>query len=427
MNLNQFLNGLSAEYIEYIKSHAIEIETYAGEGLDDIVIRLEKLRRKGKFNYYANFNGIKLYSLDVTMDSAFNECLKCTRKTWLRREKRWLEETRIEIEKSKKEAQEKLPNWIEEGKKYIHPEKFINWEKTCVASANGDYYGLEVEKALEIMQMIEDGKLFKEIKEKVLNDGHSGMTYSKTMNIILLYANRGPALFNFMNRRYINNEEKKYINKMKEFNKKLNMGYKFKDAMESLKEHKIMDISISLNLFDDCCEEYLECSYNYYKGTILIDEKGFFEGILNSDEYITGQILENGCISLATFCNYKRPSHYYGINQDNKINARHEIYSISQGIKNIGKVRICLSNSDKSYTDEINIEKKIEEFKNYFDEDIKGMYDWFHQNFESEFQRSISMIRDELNQRLVNAIENQFEQKSSYEKEQGPILKKTRK
>ena len=123
---------------------------------------------------------------------------------------------------------------------------------------------------------------------------------------------------------------------------------------------------------------------------------------------------------------YKRPSHYYGINQDNKINARHEVYSISQGVIDVGRVRIGLSDSDKDYTDEIAIEEKIEELKSYFDEDIKDICDWFYRNFDSEFQRSISMIREGLNQRLVNTIENQVEQKSLGEN-QGPILKKTRK
>lgn len=204
------------------------------------------------------------------------------------------------------------------------------------------------------------------------------------------------------------------------------MGYKYDDVIESLKEHKIMDISISFDLLEDCYEEYIEHYEDYYKGTILIDEKNSFEGILNNDEYIAGQILEDGCISLATFCNYKNPSHYYGISQDNKINARHEVYTISQGVIDVGKVSMFLSDSDKNYVDEIAIEEKIEELKSYFDEDIKDIYDWFYQNFDSEFQRSVFMIREGLNQRLVKAIENEASQKSSLEN-QGPILKKTKK
>ena len=411
MNVNQILSCLSEQDIKYYKENAIEMETFAGQSLDDIVIKLEKFRRQGKLNYYANFNGIKLHSLDVTMDGAFKECLNCTRKTWLKREKRWLEETRTQIEKWKKEAQEKLPNWIEKGKKYIHPEKFLSWEKTCIASANGSYSGLEVEKALEIMQMLEEGKLFKEIKEKVQSDGHSGMTYSRTMNIVLLYANRGPALFKFVNRRYCYKEGKKYIQKIEEINKKLAMGYKYDEVIESLKEHKIMDISILPNYYYDAYIGYCE---NYDKGTILIDKRGFFEGIFVNGQYIAGQLLENGCISFATFSNSKRSYHYYGIYKDNKINARSEVYSIAQGakVKDVGEVSISLSDSNKNYIDEIAIEEEIEKFKNYLDGDIKEICNWFYRNFDSEFQRSISMIREESNQGSVSAIGNQVKQKS---------------
>ena len=95
-------------------------------------------------------------------------------------------------------------------------------------------------------------------------------------------------------------------------------------------------------------------------------------------------------------------------------------------MKDVGNVIIGLSNSDKNYIDEIAIEEKIEELKNYFDEDIKEICDWFYRNFDSEFQRSISMIREGLNQRLVNAIGNQADQKS-LDENQGPILKKIRK
>lgn len=81
MNVNEILSAMTKEQIKDYKDSSIEMQTFAGQSLDDIVIKLEQLRRQGKLNYYANWNGIKLYSLDVTMDSAFKECLNCSRKT----------------------------------------------------------------------------------------------------------------------------------------------------------------------------------------------------------------------------------------------------------------------------------------------------------------------------------------------------------
>lgn len=47
----------------------------------------ENLRSQGKINCFINFNGTKLYSIDVTMDSGYKECLGCIKKTWLKKQK----------------------------------------------------------------------------------------------------------------------------------------------------------------------------------------------------------------------------------------------------------------------------------------------------------------------------------------------------
>lgn len=407
MNVNDILSTMTEEQIKDYKNNSIEMQTFAGQSLDDIVIKLEQLRRQGKLHYYAKFNGIKLYSLDVTMDSAFKECLNCSRKTWLKREKRWFEDAETSIKKWEKEAQEKLPAWIDKGKKYIHPEKFKIWEKICISSANGDYSGLEVEKALEIMEMLEDGTELSKIKQIIKEDGHSGMTYSSTMGIVLFYAKRGPALYNFMNKNRMSKVEKEYVSKIKELNRKLNMGYKYFEAMESLKDHKIMDISISLDLTDN---GNFDTYRDYYKGTILVNEDLTFEGIINDEKYITGKILDGGGITFADFCNYTKTSHYCGLKQDDVIVGRHEIYSVSNGVTDKGGVIIKLVDSPKDFVDEIDIETKIKQTKRYFDEDVKDMYVWFTLNIDSETERTFMTLRDKLNARLVNALSNQINQ-----------------
>lgn len=415
MNVNEILATMTENQIKDYKDNSIEMQTYAGQSLDDIVIKLEKLRRQGKFNYYAKFNGIKLYSIDVTMDSAFKECLNCSRKSWLRKEKKWFKDAEKDIKKWEKEAQEKLPNWIEKGKKYIHPEKFEVWEKTCIALANGDYSGLEIEKALEIMSMLEDNIELSKIKQIIKNGGHSGETYSSTMHLVLFYAKRGPALYNFMNKNRMTKVEKRYVSKVKELNKKLNMGYKYSEAMEELKEHKIMDILISLDLTDD---EYARYKEDYYKGTILINEDSTFEGVINDEKYITGKMLGSEGITFADFCNYTKTSHYCGIRQDDRIIGRHEIYSVSSGVTDKGGVIIKLTDSTKDFVDEIDIESEIKQLKKYFDDDVKDMCVWFSTNIDSETQRTFMTLRNNLNERLVNVLSNQIDQDRLLEEQQ---------
>ena len=71
----------SEKEINKIKNNSLEMTTYAGQSLEDVVINLEQIRRNGKLNRFANFNGTKLYSIDVTMNNAYKECLGWTRKT----------------------------------------------------------------------------------------------------------------------------------------------------------------------------------------------------------------------------------------------------------------------------------------------------------------------------------------------------------
>ena len=90
MNLDQIKELYTEEEIKKIKDNSREIYVHAGEDLSSVVIDLEKLRRQGKLNCYVNFNGKKLYSLDVTMNSAYKEVVGCTRRTWLKRKKKWV-------------------------------------------------------------------------------------------------------------------------------------------------------------------------------------------------------------------------------------------------------------------------------------------------------------------------------------------------
>lgn len=54
MNVNEILSAMTKEQIKDYKDSSIEMQTFAGQSLDDIVIKLEQLRRQGKLNYYAN-------------------------------------------------------------------------------------------------------------------------------------------------------------------------------------------------------------------------------------------------------------------------------------------------------------------------------------------------------------------------------------
>lgn len=394
MNLEAIKAKYSEEDILRIKKNSRQITACAGDSLEKIVLQLENLRRQGKLNCFVNFNGIKLYSIDVTMNSAFKECVGCTRKTWLKKQKKWLEDAKTKTEKWKKEAEEKLPYWIEEGKKYIHPAKFENWKKTCIASANGDYYGLEVRDALEIMKMIEDGVSFEDIKEKIEKAGHSGMTYSGTMNVVLNYARKGPEFYSFMNSGHMSIYDEKYVSKIKELNERILSGESLEDVYENLKDYRIMEISI------------ISDSGNGIKmlnGTILVNKDGTFEGLVDNNNYIYGKLLGDKGIVFASFCNYGKASNYCGINENGVYMGKHEIYSFDGNIDN-GIVIMVLEDSSKKFASEIGIEYQIDKIKGYFNEYVKEIYAWYSNNMNSEVERILLSLTDGLNERLINAL-----------------------
>ena len=394
MNLEEIREKYTEEEILKIKKNSREIPAHAGDSLDKLVLQLENLRRQGKINCFVNFNGTKLYSIDVTMDSAYKECLGCTRKTWLKKEKKWLEESRANTEKWKKEAEENLPLWIEEGKKYTHPAKFESWEKKCISSASGDYYGLEIKNALEIMKMIEDGVPFGDIKLKIKQQGHSGMTYSKMMNIILYYAKRGPAFYNFMNKNHMDKFDKKYVSKIKELNKRILCGEPLEAVCEDLKDHRIMEISI----VSECNDEV-----EIFDGTILVNEDGTFEGIVDDNNVISGKLLGEKGIVFANFCNYEKASNYCGINEDGAYIGKYEIYSFN-GIVDNGAVVIELKDSQRNFVSEIGVEYQIDKEKGYFNDYTKRVYNWYNNNMDSEIGRILLSLQDELEERLLNAL-----------------------
>ncbi len=217
-----------------------------------------------------------------------------------------------------------------------------------------------------------------------------------------------------MNKNVMSKIDKKYVSKIKELNKKLNMGYKYAEAMEELKDHKIMDISISLDLTND--DEYTKYKEDYYRGTILINEDLTFEGVINDEKYITGKMLGNEGITFADFCNHTKASHYCGIRQNDKLIGRHKIYSVSSGVTDKGGVVIKLADSTKDFADEIDLETEIKQLKKYFDDDVKDMCVWFSTNIDSETQRTFMTLRNELNERLVNVLSNRISQEDLEEK-----------
>lgn len=196
-----------------------KIEVYAGANLDETVEMLLRMKEQGE-SVYCNFNGHKLYSDNVTIDSAYLEVCGKTKAEWDKQQQEWLENYKKEEERAKKVAIEKIPSWIEQGKKYIYPQKLNEWERCVNARANDLYHGYELDSALEVMEALSKGMSFEEANQIIENQGHSGMSHSIVMRILINFCKNGPEFYEAIETD-ISEKNKQFINEQK----KLNLRY----------------------------------------------------------------------------------------------------------------------------------------------------------------------------------------------------------
>ena len=167
-----------------------ELKLYAGDSIDTVVKRLLEAKAEGK-HVFCDFNGVKLYSDSVTLDSAYTEICGCTKAEWDERLKKDIAESKKRMEEDRKRAIENIPNVIERGKPLIYPFRHEDWAKLVEADANGDYCGLITTDAIEIMTAIEEEKPVEKLVEMFKEQGHSGWSASLTRNVIMTYSRNG--------------------------------------------------------------------------------------------------------------------------------------------------------------------------------------------------------------------------------------------
>ncbi len=165
-----------------------------GSVLEGVVRELEEYRARGE-SVYKDFNGVRLYSCDVTMDSAYEAVTGYKKEDFDRMVEESNREYRERSAREEKEAQEKIPSWIERGKKIIYPEREEAWEKCVKARVKDIYHGGDLEKALQLMEQLEAGSTMEEVMENFNSQNHSGASAGMVRIILLHFSKKGPEFF----------------------------------------------------------------------------------------------------------------------------------------------------------------------------------------------------------------------------------------
>ena len=191
-----------------------ELVILAGDTIDKTVERLLEAREKGE-SVYCNFNGHRLESDTVTLDSAYKEITGKTKEEYDKHQANWKEKYIKQQEQEQKEAMTKIPNWIERGKKIIYPELYEKWEKCVSKRATDLYHGKEVEDALVLMEEFNNGITMENAIQIFEGQDHSGMTVGIVLDILLNFSPKGTEFMEKISNGKLNDESKKYLEEKK--------------------------------------------------------------------------------------------------------------------------------------------------------------------------------------------------------------------
>ena len=360
-----------------------ELEVELGEDLESVVNKLVELQKKGEMYYYAEFNGIKLYSKNVSLESAYKDVMGKSKQEWLMELEQERERLNKLLSKFEEEDRKKLPEWIEEGKKYIYEEKHSRWENECKSYFEVLHTGFAIENAVTIMKMLDEKKKFKDILEQMLKQGHTGMSKSTTLNIVLKYSKEGPKFYKYVNKRNINNIDAKYIEKIESLNKWLELGLKYDEVANSLKEYKTAQIDI----YDDG---------RFLEGTLLIKNDMTFEGVFSTDEYFCGKFLEDNSIYLAKFSNEDLPFQYFfkKDEQEKVMTGKRVSYPTNEN-PSFKYVTLNFIPNYLDYREEIIEEARIYEFNKRINKNDRILIEVFKDRMDIEKDNLIKILKEQ--------------------------------
>lgn len=156
--------------------------------------RLEEFKRQGG-NFYIDFNGTKLYSMFDTENTSYLKVTGQTKKQYKEAQEKWLREYEEREAKARAQAQNSIEGWYERGKKMIYPEKWDNWHKCVEARASDLYHGADLVNALEIMEVLHDGKPMEEATAIFDKANHSVASAAMVLRVVTNFSDRGPEFY----------------------------------------------------------------------------------------------------------------------------------------------------------------------------------------------------------------------------------------
>jgi len=138
------------------KEEAVKLDGVSGN-LDYVIKVLQEYQERGE-SVYVEYNGVKLYSADITVDGAYKAVVGETKAEFDEGVREDSEKFKESQEKRRVKAEQNMSEWIERGEKLIPPEKQEAWKKYVEESVGSKRFrGEDVQVVLDIIEKFVSG------------------------------------------------------------------------------------------------------------------------------------------------------------------------------------------------------------------------------------------------------------------------------
>lgn len=190
---------LTDEEISALKEKAYECRVSMWWTADETIQSFLHYVNDGE-NCYCKLNWKKVYSIDLINMSKKQGCdleeafyLVFYWKTKIEQEKeraKYEQERKLERKQKEMEAIEKIPWWIEEGKKYVDESKREDWENYVKSSARDMYHWMDIDDTLELLKLIDAWESWDKVQKAFDAQDHSNFSYSVVFNRVVYFSKK---------------------------------------------------------------------------------------------------------------------------------------------------------------------------------------------------------------------------------------------
>ena len=164
-------------------------------------------------------SGHEFHSNNVTLDDMYRTITGMTQEEFRKESAKQLYADKL----NRVRTQEKIPGWLNRGRRIIYYENHNAWEFCVSKMASSSYYGKPIEIALDIMEAIDRGEALGAVA-KMLNSDDQRMN-SLVERIVFSYSKKGPEFLEYIRKDNLTAQDLVAIEKQKAKNKE----YKIKE------------------------------------------------------------------------------------------------------------------------------------------------------------------------------------------------------